>query len=105
MKLLYLGNNLLFSSPIVVTVENEDDCSEGMEKIEQHQRKKEKNKRKSNKSEHNSNCHMKRKTNITSSSMFGFSTDLGSSSRQEANKLPFAETHNIGRPNPELYCC
>lgn len=40
MELLYLGNNLLFSSPLVETVENEDSCNEGLEKIEQYQRKK-----------------------------------------------------------------
>lgn len=40
MELLYLGNNLLFSSPLVVTVENEDNWKEGLEKMEQYQRKK-----------------------------------------------------------------
>jgi len=40
MELLYLGNNLLFPSSLVVTVENKDDCKEGLEKIEEYQRKK-----------------------------------------------------------------
>lgn len=44
MELLYLGNNLFFSSPLVVTVENEDGCNEGLEEIEQYQRKKERTK-------------------------------------------------------------
>jgi len=40
MELLYLGNNLLFSSPLFVAVENEDGYNEGLEKIEEYQRKK-----------------------------------------------------------------
>jgi len=40
MELLYSGNNLLFSSPLVVAVENEDDYNERLEKIEEYQRKK-----------------------------------------------------------------
>ena len=44
MELLYLGNNLLFSSPLVVTEENEDEGNERLEKIEQYQKEKERTK-------------------------------------------------------------